>query len=225
MLMPNLIRNVGPSQTKHLEPWIAANPCDASNLVILASHYWGKGPTALHTEPAAWFSTDGGDSWAPGEITGLATLRGPRSNFCNAHAAFAPDGTAFCVYTGSPQGNVLDLWVFRSDDGGRHWHGPATIPGGLDYPRLTADVASGKSRVFVTAGVEGNSPVFGAAPRPGYGCAILRSDDGAQTFTAVNFLAPTTLHHDPINSPLVLPSGKLLIGFCDYPTALTVDQL
>src|SRR5262249_45659353 len=26
-----------------------------------------------------------------------------------------------------------------------------------------------------------------------------------------------TLHHDPIDSPLVLPDGRLLIGFTDYP--------
>jgi len=219
------IREVGPSSTKHLEPWIAANPSDASNVIILASRYLGKLPSgSRRTEPAAWFSADGGATWSPGEFTGIAAMRGERSHFGNAHAAFTADGTAFCVYTGSPEGNRLDLWVVRSDDGGRHWDGPAKISGDLDYPRLTADLVGGNPRVFVTAGVEGKSPVFGAAKKPGYGCAILRSDDGARTFATVNFIAPTTLHHDPINSPLILPNGNLLIGFCDYPTAVTVDE-
>ena len=40
-------------------------------------------------------------------------------------------------------------------------------------------------------------------------------------FLFLNFLAPTTLHHDPINSPLVLPDGRLLVGFADYPADLS----
>jgi hypothetical protein len=32
----------------------------------------------------------------------MARMRGERSHFGNAHAAFAADGTAFCVYPGSP---------------------------------------------------------------------------------------------------------------------------
>ncbi len=73
-------RGVGSSQTKRLEPWIAANPRDSSNLVILASRYLGKVSNSLHTEPAAWFSADGGATWSRGEFTGLAGLQGPRSS-------------------------------------------------------------------------------------------------------------------------------------------------
>jgi hypothetical protein len=149
------IRSITTNQGKFLEPWIAAHPRDSSNLVVFASRYLGKGPTALHREPVAWTTADGGATWLAGEFAGLAQLRGERSSFGNAHAGFAPDGTAFCVYTGSPTGDRLDLWVFRSDNGGRRWLGPTAIPGGLDYPRLTATLNAGKPRVFVTAGVDG----------------------------------------------------------------------
>ena len=115
------------------------------------------------------------------------------------------------------------MWIYRSDDGGRHWRGPTILrsspasSGLLDYPRLAADLHDGKPRVFVAVAVDGNEPILGKFKRPGYGCAILRSDDGARTFSVVNFLAPTTLHHDPIDSPLVLPDGRLCVGFADYP--------
>src|SRR5262249_17999086 len=82
---------------------------------------------------------------------------------------------------------------------------------------LAADLYGGKPRVFVAAAVDGNQPIFGNSKKSGYGCVVLRSDDGARTFSVANFLAPTTLHHDPIDSPLVLPDGRLLIGFTDYP--------
>src|SRR5262249_45267493 len=112
-----------------------------------------------------------------------------------------------------------DLWVYRSDDGGRRWQGPTVLAGPFDYPRLVADLDGGKPRLFVAVACRGDRPIFGAVKRPGYGCAILRSDDGARAFSGVNFLAPTTLRHDAIDSPLILPDGRLLVGFTDYPTA------
>jgi hypothetical protein len=220
----NPIQNVSPSGSKFIEPWIAAHPRDPSQLVILASRYLGKGSGSLHTDPVGWFSYDGGLTWSASEFAAPEQLQGPRSHFGNAHAAFAPDGSAYSVYCGHDSAPRLDLWIFRSDDGGRHWLPPTQIPGDLDYPRLTADLNNGQPRVFVMAGVDGNSPVFGAAKKPGYGCIVLRSDDAAKTFSVANFLAPTTLHHDPINSPILLPDGRLLVGFCDYPTAETVNE-
>src|SRR5581483_4409041 len=58
---------------------------------------------------------------------------------------------------------------------------------------------------------------FRNAKKAGYGCVVLRSDDAARTFSAVNLLAPTTLLHTPVESPLILPDGRLLIGIVDFP--------
>lgn len=212
------IRRLGPDGAKGFEPWIAANPRDGANLVVVGSRYLAE--TKIRgdypKQPVAWFTADGGATWSPGELAGTAGLRRDRATFADAYATHAPDGTAFCVFVGTPDGDAWALWVYRSDDGGRHWDGPAKVPGFLDYPRLAADLAGGKPRLFIAAATEGDAAVFGPSKRSGYGCVILRSDDGARTFSAVNFLAPTTLQHDPIDSPLVLPDGRLLVGFVDY---------
>jgi hypothetical protein len=220
--VPNLkvgpIRRIGPEGARFFEPWIAANPRDGANLVVVGSRYLapGKDPSDLPREPTAWFTTDGGVTWSAAELPGIAELPRDTVYLADAYATYAPDGTVFCVFCGSPKGDKLNLWIYRSDDGGRHWHGPTILDGFLDYPRLAADLAGGKPRLFVAVATPGDGPIFGQSKRSGYGCAILRSDDGARTFSAVNFLAPTTLQHDPINSPLILPDGRLLVGFADY---------
>jgi hypothetical protein len=154
----------------------------------------------------------------------MAEFREKPSFFLDSHATFAPDGTAFCEVLGGPGENQSDLWIYRSDDGGRRWQGPTVIPSGFDFPRLVADMDGGQPRLFVAVASYGDRPIFGAEKRPGYGCAIFRSDDGARTFSAVNFLAPTTLRHQPFDSPLILPDGRLLVGFQDYPTGLTPEE-
>jgi hypothetical protein len=219
------VRRVGSEGAKYFEPWIAANPRDSSNLVVVGSRYTTEvsAQSTDRMEPVTWFTVDGGSTWSAGELEGTGALQAGLAFFADSYATYAPDGKAFCVFAGSREGDRLDLWIYRSDDGGRHWRGPTILKssptrrGLLDYPRLAADLDGGKPRVFIAVAVDGNEPILGKFKRSGYGCAILRSDDGARTFSVVNFLAPTTLHHDPIDSPLVLPDGRLFVGFADYP--------
>lgn len=217
------VRRVGPEGVKHLGPSLAANPRDGSNLVVVASRFQGKSPAraGFRMEPVAYFTTDCGVSWSAGEFDGDAVMRRATSYFSDPYAVYAPDGTAFCAFNGGPTGDRLDLWIRRSDDGGRRWLGPTTLSNRrvLDYARLAVDLAGDKPRVFIAVATNGDGPLFEKSRRSGYGCAILRSDDGARSFSAVNFLAPTTLHHDPIDSPVFLPDGRLLVGFADYPAA------
>jgi hypothetical protein len=209
------IRRVGAEGEKHIEPWIAANPRDASNLVVVGSRYVGD----KHYYSGAWFTADGGATWSAGELPRMAAFREKPSMFSDSYATFAPDGTAFCAVLGGPGENKRDLWVYRSEDGGRRWQGPTVLASPFDYPRLVADMDGGKPRLFVAVAYNGDRPIFGAGKRPSYGCAVLRSDDGARTLSVVNFLAMTTLRHQPIDSPLILPDGRLLVGFEDLPTA------
>jgi hypothetical protein len=217
------VRRVGPEGVKHVQPSLAANPRDGSNLVVVASRFLGESQAraGFHIEPVAYFTTDGGVSWASGEFDGDAVMRRATSCFGDARAVYAPDGTAFCAFDGSATGDRLDLWIRRSDDGGRRWLEPTIVSNGriLDYVTLAADSVGGKPRLFVAVATYGDRPLVAKFRRSGYGCAILRSDDGARSFSAVNFLAPTTLHHDPIESPVFLPDGRLLVGFADYPAA------
>ncbi len=212
------IQRVGAYGAKYFEPWIAANPRDATNLVVVASRdLSAASPARFHMEPASWFSLDGGSSWNQGKLDGTENLARDRAFFVDACATFAPDGTAFCVFMSRTKGSDSDLWIYRSEDGGRRWQGPATVPGFLDYPRLAAGLDGGKPRLFVLANGSGDGPFFGKSKRSGYGCVVLRSDDGGRTFSAVNLIAPTTLLHTPIESPLILPDGRLLVGFADFP--------
>jgi hypothetical protein len=215
------VRRVGPEGVKHVGPSLAAHPRDASNLVVVASRFQGKSPAraSFHMEPVAYFSTDGGVTWSAGEFAGDAVMRRATSYFADAYAAYAPDGTAFCAFNGGPNGDRLDLWIRRSDDGGRRWLGPTTLSNRrtLDYARLAVDLVGDKPRVFIAVATYGDGPIFEKSRSSGYGCAILRSLDGARSFSVVNFLSPTTLHHDPIDSPVFLPDGRLLVGFADYP--------
>jgi hypothetical protein len=212
------IRRVGVDAARYFEPWIAASPRNASNLVIVGSLDLSDGatPDHFHMEPAAWFSVDGGASWSSSSLPFPAELSHERALFIDSFATYAPDGTAFCAFLGGSKGHSHDLWIYRSDDG-RRWQGPKRVPGFLDYPRLAADLHDGKPRLFVLANGPGDGPFFGGSKRPGYGCVVLRSDDGARTFSAVSLLAPTTLLHTPIESPSILPDGRLLIGFVDFP--------
>jgi len=98
------------------------------------------------------------------------------SYFGDAYAAYGPDGTAFCAFNGGPKGDRLDLWILRSDNGGRRWLGPTVLSNRvLDYARLAVDVVSDKPRVFVAVATYGDQPIFAKSRRSGYGCAILRS--------------------------------------------------
>jgi hypothetical protein len=115
------IRRVEKDGARFFEPWIAANPRDASNLVIVGSRDLGEAttPNRFHMEPAAWFTFDGGSSWSPGELPGTAELPRNSAFLVDACATYASDGTAFCVFLGGPEENRHDLWIYRSDDGGR----------------------------------------------------------------------------------------------------------
>ena len=48
-----------------------------------------------------------------------------------------------------------DLWIYRSDDGGRRWQGPTVIAGPFDFARLSADLHGGKPRLFVAVAGSG----------------------------------------------------------------------
>jgi hypothetical protein len=219
------IRRVGSEGVKVIEPWICANPRDAQNLVVSGSIYLGPSAATLaRTMGEVRYTSDGGATWSAGVLPGMDEFRERPALFMDTHATFAPDGTAFVEFLGGAGGPTADLWIYRSDDGGRRWQGPTVITGPFDFPRLAADLHRGKPRLFVAVAGSGGLPIF-SPKRTGSGCVVLRSDDGARTLKAVNLLAPTTLRHQPSNSPVVLLDGRLLVTIQDFPTARSVEDL
>jgi hypothetical protein len=220
------IRRVGAEGVKYIEPWLCASPRDAKNLIVAASVYVGPGSRGrVRTTGEVRYTADGGETWSVGDLPGMAEFRDKPAMFLDTYATFAADGTAFVEFLGGSGDHPgPDLWTYRSDDGGRRWHGPTVIGGPFDFPRLAADLHEGKPRLFIVVSASGGLPIFHPS-RPGGGCAILRSDDGGRTFSAVNLLAPTTLSHQPNNSPIILPDGRLLVTFQDFVPVRNDPQL
>jgi hypothetical protein len=209
---------------KVIEPWICANPRDAQNLVVSGSINRGASPaTLVRTMGGVFYTRDGGATWSAGELPRMDEFRERPAVFMDTYATFAPDGTAFVEFLGGAGNPTPDLWVYRSDDGGRRWQGPTVVAGPFDFARLAADLHGGKPRLFVAVAGSGGLPIF-SPKRTGNGCVVLRSDDCARTFKAVNLLAPTTLRHQPSNSPVVLPDGRLLVTMQDFPTARSAQD-
>jgi hypothetical protein len=218
------IRRVESEGVKVIEPWICANPRDPQNLVVSGSIYRGPAPaTLVRTMGGVRYTRDGGATWSAGELPGMAEFRERPAVFMDTHGTFAPDGTAFVEFLGGAGDPTPDLWIYRSDDGGRRWQGLTVIAGPFDFARLAADLHGGKPRLFVAVAGSGRLPIF-SPKRTGNGCVVLRSDDGARTVQAVNLLAPTTLRHQPCNSPVVLPDGRLLVTMQDFPTARSPED-
>jgi hypothetical protein len=219
------IRRVGPDGVKYIEPWICANPRDDRNLIVVGSVYRGPSPdTLVRTVGEVRYTTDGGATWSAGVLPGMDEFRDRPALFIDAHAAFAPDGTAFVEFLGGAGDPAPDLWVYRSTDGGRRWAGPTVVTGPFDFARLAAGLHRGTPRLFVAVAGSGGLPIF-SPKRPGNGCVILRSDDGGRTLATVKLLAPTTLRHQPSNSPVVLPDGRLVVMVQDFPTARSPEDL
>src|SRR5262249_55222850 len=204
--------------------WICANPRDAQNLIVAGSIYRGPSPkTLVRTMGGVRYTRDGGAMWSSGVLPGMDEFRDKPGLFIDTHAAFAPDGTAFVEFLGGAGDPTPDLWGYRSDDGGERRQGPTVIAGPFDFARLAADLHRGQPRLFLPVAGAGRLPIF-SPKRAGRGSVVFRSDDGARSLKAVNLLAPTTLRHQPSNSPVILPDGRLLVTIQDFPTARSPED-
>jgi hypothetical protein len=121
-------------------------------------------------------STDGGRTWEPNR----PIYTDPTCPCCRTSVAVAGDGTIYVAWRAILAGDVRDVVVTRSSDGGRTWTDPArtraddwVYPGCPHAgPSLEVD-AKGDVHVAWWTGKEGEAGVYYA-----------RSNDGAQSFVA-----------------------------------------
>jgi hypothetical protein len=108
--------------------------------------------------------------------------------------------------------SVDQILVYRSEDRGKTWQGPTSIPprGSFDRPTLVAAETKNNKRIYVVAS-------------DGRGFAVLRSDDGGLSFKTTALIKPDNLAHQP-HHPVVLPDGSLLVPYNDYPQ-ISVKEL
>lgn len=121
-------------------------------------------------------STDGGRTWAANR----PIYSDPTCPCCRTSVAVAGDGTIYVAWRAILPGDVRDVVVTRSSDGGTTWDAPARVRAdGWVYPgcphagpSLEVD-ARGVLHVAWWTGKEGEAGVYYA-----------RSEDGGRSFTA-----------------------------------------
>lgn len=203
-----------------VEPFVAADPTNARNLVISASQVDPKhGITGR-----AFVSTDGGTQWHSPDLPGIRTAieAGRFQGFEDMWVTFGGHDTAYlsalAIHSLGPQ-RLTDAWgampvfVYRSVNGGETWSGPTVIrTRSADAPKLAVRNNLAVIAVQVNAG-----DTLVGVPRAGNEyIALFRSADGARSFQAPVLLSPDDLGRNPVN-PVFLPDGSLVIGWFDHP--------
>src|SRR6266705_1495613 len=119
-----------------LEPWVAVNPTDPSNIigVYQQDRYSFGGARGL----GAAVSHDGGQPWTATHPPFSVCAGGTDANGGNYQRAsdpwvtFSPDGVAYFIslsltFVGSPSETGTAVLVSRSTDGGDTWSDPVTL--------------------------------------------------------------------------------------------------
>ncbi len=158
----------------HIEPSAAANPRRPRQLLAACQ----ASPTANPQFIATYLPFDAGATWANGALPQPPAGQAPASD--DVTVAFDPQGRGYLCATrasNTPGGRTMFAW--RTDDGGRSFSAPVTLPAGpeLDHPGIAADAGQAPSQrnVYVTwAG--------GADDLHPSDLAFTRSTDGGNSF-------------------------------------------
>lgn len=108
--------SVEPAPFGLVESFLAVNPLDSSNLVASAMSVSAR-------ESVLFFSRDGGRTWQ-------ASSGSEGTVFTGGDPVVAFDGGGRAYFS-----TINPLRVWRSEDGGETWIGPATLTGGPGYDR------------------------------------------------------------------------------------------
>jgi hypothetical protein len=199
---PNVHVSKKRADRSHYETLLAADPNNPKRLLggsIIATER-GQHKTIVYA------SLDAGKSWEPTlELDEALTLRDPA-------CAYGPDGTAYFLSFGFDSDFKFDLFLYRSNDGGKTWLPPTVLPS-VDRPYVTVDATGGKyhGRVYIH-GVSGVKTF----DREGSisGVTILRSVDGGASFEPPVKLVSLEDHYVlGIGNGVVLSDGTLAIIF------------
>ena len=233
------------------EETVAVNPRDPDNIIVGSNQFQPfqdadpslpVGGSGI-TQCAVWSTHDGGRHWeggllgragigrAPnpaGAVTGPPSEFGDLGNLISAdqNTVFDRHGRAFyqCIYSGVRVGDV-QVWVFRSDDGGAHWSEPVTAFSEentliqIDRPYLAVDDSGGPrdGTLYLTW-----ETMFyqGWVPQ----VYVRASHDGGRTWGPV-VRVDDDAHEamwDPRQYPVVGADGALYIGYDSAPLVTPV---
>lgn len=190
----------------HIEPTVAAHPRDPSNLVGAAMTL----PRPVRGVACRVYSSlDGGSTWKTVELEEQV-----EKGLGDPQVAFTPRGTALfaCLTQGvRPTGRPrAALFVYRSEDGGITWEGPADAgPGSYDHPVVAVDHTLGPHAGNVYFGV-----LYG---RQEAILGVFRSEDDGRHFVGPVEIARSAEDGLLITGLGVLPDGTLTVSYTRTP--------
>ena len=213
-----------------VEPFIAANPIKASNLIaVWQQDRWSNGGSRGNL---AGVSIDGGTSWGTVDLPGLTLCSTPAGIWDRATdpwVTFSPNGNAFAFSLvfqalpppNRPGGNGPNAMVVqKSTDGGAHWSSPITLVNEVN-PRVLHDknsiTADPNDSNFVYAVWDKLTIPTGAAINPenvfGFGfkgpAAFSRTTDGGTSWEPIRLIFDPGANNQTIgNQVVVLPRFK-----------------
>jgi hypothetical protein len=193
-----------------VEPRLAIAPKNARHLLIGAMLFRRNAGGDSECSPMASF--DAGATWRRAALPQRDGVTGGGDPW----VAFDQAGTAYlsCLHGVRTESGerTSGVGVYRSDDGGITWTGPAMLPGrAYDRPVLVvgASEKAGQTTLHVVAS-QGTRHDFGSA-NP---ISISTSIDGGRTFAQPVQVLFNNLNNN-VRSAVALPDGTLLAVFSD----------
>jgi hypothetical protein len=193
----------------HDEPGVAANPHNPANLLAVGMVHTGTGQGL-----ATYSSFDGGTSWlSNGTLPGAGpstAADGTATKGANVSVSFNAAGEGYVAGAVGIVGQQLSgAYVWRTDDGGRHFQPPVVaIPGDADHPWVAADPTSGSPDVYVAAiHFEGSAGQLW----------FTRSTDSGRTFAPPRPIDPSGSPYDRLSVMAAGPHGEVSIGYYSEP--------
>ena len=189
-------------------PTIARNPRQPRNVVVAHRVDLPGFSASLQV------SYDGGRAW---QTTALPLPAGKDRPFA-ADVAFAPDGTLYVSYVNlqGPGNRPDNLWVARSDDGGRSLSGPVLVAGPAPPLQFQARIAVDRQSVLHITYLR----VSDVAPYAvvGYPSPIVssHSSDGGKTFSEPVEVSDPGRMLVGAASPTIDSDGNLVVLYEDF---------
>jgi hypothetical protein len=154
---------------------------------------------------ATYASFDGGRTWQDNGLLPGSTLDYDGDvtvTFDHAGVGYVSAGVGSRVQSSG--------YVWRTDDGGRHFDPPVVaLPGDVDHPGLAADPAPGSSDLYLAGIVSLGSP--------NGGLRFTRSTDGGRSFEPARSIDPSGGRDDRLTVVAAGPNGLVAVAYYSEP--------
>lgn len=192
----------------HIEPSVAANPRHPRHLLAACQ----ASPTANPEFIATYLSFDGGASWHNGGLPQLPA--GHRKQGDDVTVAFDAHGRAYVCASSGSHATGSDVYVWRTDDGGRSFSAPVSLRAGQyhDHPGVATGQGQTPSEHHVYA--------VWAAGSGTTALGFTRSTDGGKSFEPPRTILPesTVPSMDSAGPELAAGPQGLVCAVCYWTT-------